>query len=301
MTNLFTTLNTVALSTTIKATFICSSVAKSAPKLQSCFFSTENNNKDNKFDLQFKTWLISNKPAKVYLNSAESKDLIYSENYSKSGIYLWYNNINGKYYIGSSINLRHRLYYYFSPVYLKKNKFLIQRALMYHTHDNFSLYILEYCDIKELILREQYYIDLLTPPYNINPTAYSRLGSKHSEDSKELMRINNLGDKNPMFGKSHSDEYKVILKERMTKNNPMAGKPCNEKVKDIIRKVQSIPLYVYDAKTKLLLYKYDSQKEFIKAFKVSPKTINKYVNTSDIFRDQYILSNTLLDNISKGE
>jgi hypothetical protein len=118
---------------------------------------------------------------------------------------------------------------------------------------------------------------LVSLSYNINPTAYSRLGSKHSEDSKELMRINNLGDKNPMFGKSHSDEYKAI-----------------------IRKVHSIPLYVYDAKTKLLLSKYDTQKEFIKVFKVSPKTVIKYVNTGNIFRDQYILSNTLSDKISIG-
>jgi len=30
---------------------------------------------------------------------------------------------------------------------------------------NLSLYILEYCDIKDLISREQYYMDLLTPQY----------------------------------------------------------------------------------------------------------------------------------------
>ena len=160
---------------------------------------------------------------------------------------------------------------------------------------NLSLYILEYCDIKDLISREQYYIDLLTPPYNINPTAYSRLGSKHNEDSKELMRINNIGDKNPMYGKTHSVEYKVILSERMSNNNPMAGKPCTEEVKAIIKETLSIPLYVYDAKTKSLLFKYDSQKEFIKAFKVSPKTVIKYVNKDIIFREQYILSNTLLN------
>jgi group I intron endonuclease len=311
MTNLFNKLNytpygrpavpwtpgSVAFNASIKAVFN-PFVAQFPFYEQTYFFSTKNNNKENKLDIQFKTWLIDNKPAKVYLNSATSKNLIYTENCSKSGIYLWYNNINGKYYVGSSINLKHRFYYYFSPTYLKKNKFLIQRALMSHTHDNFSLYVLEYCEIKDLISREQYYIDLLTPPYNINPTAYSRLGSKHVEESKELMRINNLGKKNPMFGKTHSIEYRAILSERMTNNNPMAGKPCKEEVKAIIKKVQSIPLYIYDVKTKLLLFKYDSQKEFIKVFKVSPKTVIKYINTSNIFREQYILSSTLLDKTS---
>lgn len=295
MINLFNKLNTVVLNTTVKTT-LNPFMTKSIFSGQFCFFSTDiKNNKENKLDIQFKEWLIDNKPAKFYENSATSKNLIYTENCSKSGVYLWYNNINGKYYIGSSVNLKHRIYYYFSPAYLKKNKFLIQRALMSHTHENFSLYVLEYCNIKDLISREQYYIDLLTPPYNINPTAYSRLGSKHSEDSKELMRINNIGDKNPMYGKSHSVEYKVILSERMSNNNPMVGKPCTEEVKAIIKETQSISLYVYDANTKSLLFKYDSQKEFIKAFKVSPKTVIKYVNKDIIFREQYILSNTLLN------
>jgi hypothetical protein len=124
MTNLNKLNYTVTLNTIFKATFN-SFVAKSAFLGQTCFFSTEKNNEDNKLDIQFKTWLISNKPAKVYLNSAKSKNLIYNKNCSKSGVYLWYNNINGKYYVGSSINLKHRLYYYFSPTYLKKNKFLI--------------------------------------------------------------------------------------------------------------------------------------------------------------------------------
>ena len=123
MTILFNKLNnTVTLNTTIKATLIFS---VATPRVQSSFLSTVNyNNNNNKLDIEFKDWLIFNKPSKVYLNSAESKNFIYSKNCSKSGIFLWYNNINGKYYIGSSINLKHRFYYYFSLVSLKKEKFL---------------------------------------------------------------------------------------------------------------------------------------------------------------------------------
>lgn len=304
MINLFNTLKfnkTVALNVTFKVTFN-PFVTQSFFYERTCFFSTEkNNNKDNKLDITFKEWLITNKPAKVYLNSKESKKLIYNENLNKSGIYLWYNNINGKYYIGSSINLKHRFYYYFSPAYLKKNRFLIQKALMLHTHKNFSLYVIEYCEIKDLILREQYFINLLTPPYNINPIANSRLGSKHTEDTKELMRINNIGDKNPMFGKSHSVEYKTILKERMTKNNPMAGKPITEKMKKIIQEFFSRPVYVYDANSKILINKYNSRKDFIESFKISTKTVVKYLNSGKVLRKRYILSNTLLDETSVDE
>jgi hypothetical protein len=135
--------------------------------------------KDNNFDIQFKTWLISNKPVKEYLNSMLSKTLIYKENNKRSGIYLWFNNINGKYYIGSAKDLRNRLARYYSLKELARTNNLIHRAnpqgvcspegaaIIKHKHENFSLYVLEYCDLDNLITREQFYLDSLTPPYNI--------------------------------------------------------------------------------------------------------------------------------------
>ena len=59
----------------------------------------------------------------------------------------------------------------------------IYKALIKYGHSNFTLEILEYCDKSEVISREQYYIDLLKPEYNILPTAGSLLGFKHSEET----------------------------------------------------------------------------------------------------------------------
>jgi len=42
---------------------------------------------------------------KLYPNSDTCKEKILSENQNKSGIYMWKNRINGKQYIGSSIDL----------------------------------------------------------------------------------------------------------------------------------------------------------------------------------------------------
>lgn len=44
--------------------------------------------------------------------------------------------------------------------------------------------ILEYCEPSDVISREQYYIDLLKPDYNILQVAGSSLGYKHTEESK---------------------------------------------------------------------------------------------------------------------
>lgn len=46
---------------------------------------------------------------------------------------------------------------------------------------------MEYCDPSVVISREQYYLDLLKPAYNILPKAGSLLGFKHSPDTKSKL------------------------------------------------------------------------------------------------------------------
>jgi group I intron endonuclease len=57
--------------------------------------------------------------------------------------------------------------------------------LVKYGHSTFKLEILEYCEADRLIIleREQYYIDLLKPEYNILKIAGSPLGYKHTEES----------------------------------------------------------------------------------------------------------------------
>jgi acetoacetate decarboxylase len=48
---------------------------------------------------------------------------------------------------------------------------------------------LEYCDLENLINREQYYLDLLQPEYNVLKVAGSSLGFKHREESLAKVRL----------------------------------------------------------------------------------------------------------------
>ena len=52
----------------------------------------------------------------------------------------------------------------------------------------FSFEILEYCNTNNVLAREQYYIDLLKPEYNIAEIAGSTLGYKHTSESLAKMR-----------------------------------------------------------------------------------------------------------------
>ena len=94
----------------------------------------------------------------------------------------------GKSYVGSSVNLERILKCYYNIYFLesgiKKSKSLIYSGLLKYGYANFTLEILEYCASSEVIPREQYYLDLLKPEYNLLLTAGSRLGSKHSEQAK---------------------------------------------------------------------------------------------------------------------
>lgn len=60
---------------------------------------------------------------------------------------------------------------YYSVGYLT-TKFINSKSKIYsyilkNDYSNFSLEILEYCYIDQLIYREQYYLNLLNPEYNI--------------------------------------------------------------------------------------------------------------------------------------
>jgi hypothetical protein len=68
---------------------------------------------------------------------------------------------------------------------------------------------LEFCDKKETLIREQYYIDLLKPEYNILKKAGSPLGFRHSEETKAKLR----GPKN------FSPEHLLKIKEHINKLN----------------------------------------------------------------------------------
>jgi len=120
-----------------------------------------NNNKNNNVNII---------PEVIYVNVETDKSRIYEENRNKSGVFRLVNKINGKSYVASSISLSNTFSIYYSLGSLKrevKGSIIIYRALLKYGYSNFSLHILEYCEPSILIKREQYYINLLKPEYNI--------------------------------------------------------------------------------------------------------------------------------------
>lgn len=127
---------------------------------------------------------------KIYWD-LNDKNTIYSKN-NRSGVYGWTNKISGASYIGSSTNFTRRLPDYFSPKFLEKevikNQSIIYRALLKHGYSKFTLEIIESNESAGIIKREQYYLDLFKPEYNICLIAGSSLGRITSNETRLNLR-----------------------------------------------------------------------------------------------------------------
>ena len=129
-------------------------------------------------NVESKTPVVNIKPLKYYDNAYTMKSFNLNENKNKAGIYRFTNKLNGNIYIGSSKYLNKRFSKYFNLSYIStvKNDLTISRALIKYGYSNFTIEILEYCEVSDLLKREQFYLDLLKPIYNIAKIAGSTLG-----------------------------------------------------------------------------------------------------------------------------
>ncbi len=150
-----------------------------------------------------------------------------------AGIYKITNIVNGKKYIGSSIDLEVRKDLHFRQ--LKNSNHHnqpLQRAYLKYGKDNLIFEVLEVLEsfTKEILLQlEQKYIDLENPEYNICKTAGSSLGRIVSEETRKKMRENHAdvsGELNPMYGKKGLDspnygkQRSLDVRAKIGKNQP---------------------------------------------------------------------------------
>lgn len=159
----------------------------------------------------------SNLSIVVYNNVKLDKSLILKNNKNKTGIYRWTNIINSKTYVGSANDLTIRLRVYFSVSRLNKSHSAIYKAILKYGHANFKLEILEYCNSDVLLAREQYYLDLLKPAYNILSIAGSSLGYKHTVQTLDKFKVRTFSSKTldnlskSALGRVLSDETKAKI------------------------------------------------------------------------------------------
>ena len=153
-------------------------------------------------------------PEVKYANADIEKAQIIKENKGKSGIYRWTNLTNGKSYIGSSTDLGIRFRFYYNINFLSRNNMWINKALIKYGYSNFRLEILKYCEPSEAISREQYFLDLLKPDYNILQKAGSMFGFKHSEETIAKLK-ESLTGRSWTWTSEQKAKFKVAASQRV--------------------------------------------------------------------------------------
>lgn len=228
-----------------------------------------------------------------YLNLVEIQD-INKQLKNKSGIYGFLCRTTNKIYIGSSINLYRRFNRHFNG---DSSNIKLQRAINKYTLQNFIFIVFEFCEAKDLIIREQYYFHNLKPEYNINPVAGSRLGSSQSIETRAKMSKIMSGENNPrgMLGKSHLDETKALISKTLSGNkNPRFGKTPSAETKLKMREAKLKRVFIYyknAVSNELILFKsFDSCTEVTIYFKCSKSTIYTYLDKDRLYKKQWILS-----------
>ena len=101
---------------------------------------------------------------------------------NRSGIYQIANEVTGKFYVGSAVNIRRR--WNLHLLHLRRGTHRnrkLQASFAKHGESAFQVSPLEFCDVDVLLAREQHWmnrLNVIVAGYNLNPTAGSGLGQK---------------------------------------------------------------------------------------------------------------------------
>lgn len=176
-------------------------------------------------------------------------------------------------------------------------------ALLNHGFSKFSLEILDYCNKENAIVREQFYIDLLKPEYNILQKAGSSLGYKHTcadgvetiKYFKEIRILSTQAKEKISIAASNrtlSDLEKKNLSDRRKgiKLSCADGVETKNKISTTITSMIGVPILIKDINTEVVTH-YSSLTEAEKDIGISrrapPLAIRKACETGSILKNKY--------------
>ena len=234
------------------------------------------------------------KPQVVWEDSSQCRAHL-SKYKGRAGIYIWINLLTEDFYVGSAKCLSYRLNRYYYPKELEKD-LVIYRAIKKYGHNMFALCLLEICGDtkkilkKDLLDREQWFLDTLKPTYNVLKFADSSMGFKHTEETKLIMRANYSDARrdfarNINLGKTLSEEHRLLLSVAGT------ARFQDEQARALQREAAQNKKAVVVKNLDGTVYKtFASKKHMATYFNCCTKTINKCLMNNTLFRKKFILS-----------
>jgi group I intron endonuclease len=154
---------------------------------------------------------------------------------SNIGVYKITNTVNGRLYIGSSSDIKHRLSGHKGDLSRgKHHSFLLQRSWDKYGSDSFKFELVELCAREELISKEQYWIDATNCTnaeygFNRSPTAGTTAGCIKTEETKK--RISESKKGTVPWNKGTKGAQKWAADDSRRKNPPNKGKTHSNEVR----------------------------------------------------------------------
>ena len=243
------------------------------------------------------------KSKKIYhnLHTLETQLKILKENKHKSAIYLIYNHINNKFFIGNAITNRINVKFRNNCIHGTGNS-LVKKAIDKYGLENFSFHIIEYYpgfvhkenlskSHLELLKRETYYINLFNPAYNILTLAHNSLGFKHNKETIENLKANYSEEKKSLSGTKETKELK---------SKKMKIRYLETDFREFLKKRFSKPITLFN-KDGTIHSQYESITHISITFKCCKKTINKTLKNNNLFKNIGFLKYTDFKSKDKTE
>jgi len=157
---------------------------------------------------------------------------------------------------------------------------IISKALLAHGFDNFKLEILEHCKPSESIRREQYYLDLLKPEYNVLKVAGSCLGIKRSIETIEKIRAIALSRSEEVLAKNR--EHLKILNASQKHKDHLAK--LNASLEHISKTAKPVCVINIDNGESI---EYRSLTQAAKFYNVHPETARRCIISNKLLLNKY--------------
>lgn len=129
-----------------------------------------------------------------------------------SGVYMIVDNVSGRRYVGSAVNLRKRRREHWRGLESGKHHSKFMRRCWAVRPDAFEFKVVLYCSRENLLMYEQLLIDGYKPEFNSAPKAGSQLGFRMSDESKAKLSEAAKRTKN-FTGHKHSEESRKKISD----------------------------------------------------------------------------------------
>ena len=175
----------------------------------------------------------------------------------------------------------------------------IYKAILKYGYKQFKLEIFEYCDIDVILVREQYYIDLLKPEYNILNIAGSSFGYKHTPETLDKFK-SRIFSKETLANLSKAAKGRVLPEEvRVKISDARTGIKLSDETKAKLFLITSKRVGISVLITNITCgetKEYANLTRAARALNVSRTAIKKSMDSGSILKKTYLIKLSHISN-----